>query len=99
VSFFPKNFPSTYLVSSFEYILSTYFYMASPSDLFLTSTNYFSWKYYIKDALQSRGLYQITLGKQNSPTNVANKSKWDNTNDEAHKLIKISISSDLQSHL
>jgi hypothetical protein len=35
---------STSTRGTFEAILPTYFNMASPSDLLLTSTNYFSWK-------------------------------------------------------
>jgi hypothetical protein len=42
--------------------------MASPSDLFLTSSNYFSWKSHMEDVCTtSKGLYQITLGKEKPP--------------------------------
>jgi hypothetical protein len=36
------------------------------------------------------------LGKEKSPTDAEKKSKWDNKNDEAHGLIRMSISPDLQ---
>jgi hypothetical protein len=39
------------------------------------------------------------LGKKKSPTDAAKKSKWDNKNDEACGLIRMSISSDLWFHL
>jgi hypothetical protein len=39
------------------------------------------------------------LGKEKSPTDVENKSKWDSKNDEECGLIKISISPYLQFHL
>jgi len=41
----------------------------------------------MEDLLRSKGLYQITLGKEKEPTNDENKFKWDNRNDEAHGLI------------
>jgi hypothetical protein len=49
--------------------------------------------------LLSKGLYQITLGKEKEPTDADKKSKWDNRNDEAHGIIRISISPDLRYHL
>jgi hypothetical protein len=65
--------------------------MASPSDLFLTITNYFSWKSHIQDLLRSKGLYQIALGKEQEPIDDENKLKWDSKNDEARGLIRMSI--------
>jgi hypothetical protein len=53
----------------------------------------------MKDLLRSKGLYQITLGNETTPTNNDNKSKWDNRNDEACGLIRMSISLDLRFHL
>jgi hypothetical protein len=54
----------------------------------------------MEDVLQSKGLYQDYLGKiKLAPTDASKKAKWDNKNDEAHGLIKMSISSDLQFHL
>jgi len=38
--------------------------MVTPSDIFIASTNYFSWKSHMEDVIQSKGLYQITLGKK-----------------------------------
>jgi hypothetical protein len=53
----------------------------------------------MEDLLRSKGLYRITLGKEKAPTDVDNKAKWDNKNDEAHGLIEISISPDLRYHI
>jgi hypothetical protein len=53
----------------------------------------------MEDLLRSKGLYQITLGKEKSPIDADKKAKWDNRNDEARRLIKISISPDLRYHL
>jgi hypothetical protein len=49
--------------------------------------------------LRSKGMYWITLGKETSPTDDDKKAKWDNRNDEAHGLIRMSISPDLRYHL
>jgi hypothetical protein len=73
--------------------------MASTSNLLLTSTNYFQWKSHMEDLLRSKGLYQITLGKETTPTDADKKAKWDNRNDEARGLIGMSISPDLRFHL
>lgn len=73
--------------------------MASPSDLFLTNTNYFSWKSHMEYVLRIKGLYQITLGTKQAPYNGENKVKWDNKNDKACGLIIIFISLDLRFHL
>jgi hypothetical protein len=73
--------------------------MDSTSKLLLSSTNYFQWKSCMEDLLRSKGLYRITLGKETTPTNVDNKFKWDNRNDKAHGLIRMSISPDLRFHL
>jgi hypothetical protein len=73
--------------------------MSSSSNLFLTSTNYFQWKSHKEDLLRSKGLYQITLGKENEPINVDKKVKWDNRSDEACGIIGMSISLDLRFHL
>jgi hypothetical protein len=53
----------------------------------------------MEDLLRSKGLYRITLGKETTPTDDDNKSKWDNWNDEACGLIGMSISLDLRYHL
>jgi hypothetical protein len=73
--------------------------MSSTSNILLTSTNYFQWKSHMKDLLRSKGLYQITLGKEKSPTDDNKKFKWDNRNEEARGLIEMSISRDLRFHL
>jgi hypothetical protein len=73
--------------------------MASPSDLLFTNTNYFSWKSHMEDVLTSKGLYQITLRKEQEPIDNEKKFKWDNKNDKEHGLIIISISHDLRFHL
>jgi hypothetical protein len=53
----------------------------------------------MEDLLRSKGLYQITLGKEKTPTNDDNKVKWDNRSDKARGLIRKSISLDLRFHL
>jgi hypothetical protein len=73
--------------------------LASSNDLLLTSTNYFQWKSHMEDLLSSKGMYWITLGKKKEPTDDEKKVKWANRNDEAHGLIRMSISSDLRFHL
>jgi hypothetical protein len=69
------------------------------SNLLLTSANYFQWKSHMEDLLRSKGLYQITLGKETTPTDVDKKFKWDNRNDQARGLIRMVISLDLRFHL
>ena len=73
--------------------------MASPSDRFLTNTNYFSWKSHMEDLLKSKELYRITLGKEQEPTDDDKYAKWINMNNEARGLIEVSIYSNLRFHL
>jgi hypothetical protein len=73
--------------------------MAYPIDLLLTNTNYFQWKYHRKDLLRSKGMYHITLGKEEEPIDDDKHVKWINRNDEAHGIIRMSISHDLRFHL
>jgi hypothetical protein len=73
--------------------------MAYPNDLFLTSTNYFSWKSHIEDVLRGKGLYQITLGKEPEPIDNEKNVKWANKKGEACGMIIMSISIDLRFHL
>ena len=49
----------------------------------------------MEDVLRSRGLFRITLGKETKPTDDDKKIKWENRCDEAHGLIRMSISIDL----
>jgi hypothetical protein len=53
----------------------------------------------MEDLLRSKGVYQITLGKETTPTDDDNKFKWDNRNEEAHGLIRMFISPDLRFHI
>jgi hypothetical protein len=53
----------------------------------------------MEDLLRSKGLNRITLGKETTPIDADKKFKWDNRNDEACGLIRISISLDLRFHL
>jgi hypothetical protein len=53
----------------------------------------------MEDLLRCKGLYQITLGKETTPTDDDKKAKWDNRNDEARGLIGMSISPDLRYRL
>jgi hypothetical protein len=73
--------------------------MASTSNLFLTSTNYFQCKYHMEDLLRSKVFYHITLGKEKTSTDDDNSVKWANRSDEARGLIKMSISPNLRFHL
>jgi hypothetical protein len=52
----------------------------------------------MEDLLRSKGLYQITFGKEQEPTSDENKFKWANKNDKACGLIRISISPNLRFH-
>jgi hypothetical protein len=45
----------------------------------------------MEDVLRSKGLYQITLGKEQEPIDDENKVKWANKNDKARELIEMSI--------
>ena len=73
--------------------------MATPWDIILTSSNYFSWKSRMEDVLRSRGLFRITSGKETKPTDDDKKIKRGNRCDEAHGLIGMSISTDLWFHI
>ena len=73
--------------------------MAAPCDIILTSSNYFSWKSRMEDVLRSRGLFKITSGKEIEPIDDDKKIKWENICDEAHGLIRMSISTDLRFHI
>jgi hypothetical protein len=53
----------------------------------------------MEDLLRSKGLYQITLGKEKKPTDDDKKFKWANRSDEARGLIGMPISLDLRFHL
>ena len=44
-------------------------------------------------------MYRITLGKETAPTDDDKKSKWDNMNEKARGLIRMSLSPDLRYHL
>ena len=73
--------------------------MASPCDIILTSSNYFSWKSRMEDVLRSRGLLRITSGKETEPTDDDKKIKWAKRCDEVRGLIGMSISTDLRFHI
>ena len=53
----------------------------------------------MEDVLQSMGLFKITSGKETEPTDDDKKIKWANRCDEAHGLIRMSISTDLHFHI
>jgi hypothetical protein len=53
----------------------------------------------MEDLLRSKGLYLITFRKEKEPTDAHKKVEWANRSDEAHGLIKISMSPDLRFHL
>ena len=53
----------------------------------------------MEDLLRSKGLYPITLGKEEESTNDDKYAKWINRNDKACGVIIISMSHDLRFHL
>jgi hypothetical protein len=53
----------------------------------------------MEELLRSKVLYRITLGKEKAPIDADKKAKWDNRNDEARGIIRISISPNLRYHL
>jgi hypothetical protein len=53
----------------------------------------------MEDLLRSKGLYQILSRKELELIDDENKIKWENKNDEARRLIGMSISLDLRFHL
>ena len=57
--------------------------MATPCDILLTNSNYFSWKSRMEDVLQSRGLFKITSRKETKPTDDDKEIKWANRCDES----------------
>jgi hypothetical protein len=73
--------------------------MTYPIDFLLTNTNYFSWESHMEDVLRSKGLHQITLGKEQEPIDDDKYAKWINRNDEACGIIKMFISLDLRFNL
>jgi hypothetical protein len=50
----------------------------------------------MEDVLRSKGLYQITFGKELEPNDDEYKLKWENKNDVARRIIIMSISHDLR---
>jgi hypothetical protein len=47
-TYFFDMIPSRQSISMFEAILPTYFNISSPIYIFLTNSNYFSWKYHME---------------------------------------------------
>ena len=73
--------------------------MATPTDILLTHSNYFSWKSHMEDVLRSRRLFRITSTKETEPTDDDKKIKWENRCHEAPGLIGMSISTNFQFHI
>ena len=69
--------------------------MATPCDIPLTRSNYFSWKSRMEDVLRSRRIFIITSRKEIKPTDDDKKIKWANRCYEAHGLIGMLISTNL----
>jgi hypothetical protein len=69
-----------------------------PSSTFLMPYNYFDWKPKILLLLRSRGLYQITMTKNRS-TSIDEKNHFLNRQDMAFRLICMSVSLEIQSHV
>ena len=53
----------------------------------------------MEDVLWSSELYRITFEKETEPDDDSKIIKWKNKGDEAHELIWMSTSNDLQFHL
>jgi hypothetical protein len=53
----------------------------------------------MEDLLRSKGMHQVTLGKEKKAIDDEKKFKWANRNDKEHGLIIMSISLDLRFHL
>jgi hypothetical protein len=73
--------------------------MTIPSEILITSENYFSCKSDMEDLLQSRGHYWVILGIKISPLQPLKRAKWIKKNEKAHGFVGMSIFSDLQFHL
>jgi hypothetical protein len=73
-------------------------HLSHPTKLILNPFNYFEWKTEISLLLQSKGLYQVTMGKEKEPTATTEKINYLNKLDEAIELIFLSIFMDLLFH-
>ena len=69
--------------------------MESPCLVILDGTNYFQWLSYIVDLLRSKGLYRRALGQESKPKDEDKQAKWENKQDQARGLIKLSFVLDL----
>jgi hypothetical protein len=73
--------------------------MEFPKKIILTPYNYFAWKERIIIHLQTKGLYNLTLNTDTTPTSAIEKSKYLNRMDEAFRTICSLISPDLLFHI
>ena len=73
--------------------------MESEYQVTLDSTNYFQWLSYIDDLLRGKGLYRIATGQEKKPKDEDKVAKWENRQDQARRLIGMSISPDLRFHI
>ena len=62
-------------------------HLSQPTKLILNPFNYFEWKTKISLLLQSKELYQVTMGTKKESTAASEKIKYFNKLDEAIGLI------------
>ena len=72
--------------------------MASSSNL-LTPFNYHHGKEDIEIQLSSKGLYKVTMGREQEPNTLVDIKKYSNKLDEAYGFMCLSISKTLLFHL
>ena len=65
----------------------------------ITPFNYFEWKVEMVIHMRSKGTYRVTMGTENDPNSVVEKSKYFNRLDEAFEMLCLSISRDLFFHV
>ena len=64
-----------------------------------TPFNYFEWKVKMVIQLRSKGLYRVTMGTENNPNSVEEKTMYFNRLNEAFKMLCLSVSRDILSHV
>ena len=65
----------------------------------LTPFNYFELKAKMVIQLRLKGLYIVTMGTENEPNSVVEKSKYFNRLDEAFRMLFLSILRDILLHV
>ena len=65
----------------------------------LTAFNYIDWRVDMQMALRNKGLFRMTMGREDEPQQYVEKSKFLNRLDEAFDFMCIHISRDILFHL